>query len=650
MIERLLAPLTAALVLAAVAPAQEVRLSVESGRALLVTDHGVSPLTRGRGVPPVAGPGHFELAPGSRASLCWAGRCSIELRGPASVAWQPVAASDGLRLDFSALREADVEVRSGAVRLGLPGAWRARLEEGAYSLYGLPAGGVELVHRAGREARATWVGGEGFAPPPVPIHAGERARLQGQPVFHVRADSSPSAPEWGSSTWPWGSGGIPDQPDLALRQAPGWDASSPWPWTVEEEELEPWRRWDWPWQPPAAQGEAETDAPTTDAEPHSQAEPSGAPATEAPDAPERWLDPERSPGAPAAAVPDPDVTVSDGVDPHPEVGSDPTAGAQATANAEADAERASSEVPTRPDAPSETAPAAGPRSKDRPPSTHSEPAAPSNRLAVPNGSLSPPQAPERIAFVDEPAPWGDFDWPWETRGPAPSIPGMATDEPTPEPALPIAKPTQPGPRSDPSQPSAPSAQRPAQRPAADPLFGGNAPADGQAGFAPERLPDATAPGSESRADATDSKSDPASSRAQSQAEPGVDAEDDASAPSGESLPEPVPAHLRWEPEDDRLPPPSAYHAAHWRGLPEGAIEFHPRHAIQVGPPYEFRSLKDGSRELWLPPTSAEPLWYFSPNLDLRLFPGASLVLEQDGSIRYHRGTVRVLTADPARRF
>jgi len=611
MIERLLAPLTAALVLAAAVQAQEVRLSVESGRALLVTDHGVSPITRTHGVPPVSGPGHLELAPGSRASLRWAGRCSIELRGPVSVAWQPPTGNEGLRLDFSALREADVEVRNGALRIGLPGAWRARLEEGAYSLYGLPAGGVELVHRAGREARATWVGGEGFAPPPVPIRAGDRARLQGQPDVQVRGDASSSAPEWGTSTWPWGSGGIPDQPDLALRQAPGWDATSPWPWTAEEEEeVEPWRRWDWPWQPPGEESEVEPASHAGDLEPTTPDAPGGA----------------RSPGDLEGSAPgfdaesSTDRNAATGLDPTGAEGADVDVDVDSGGSSETKPEETSEDiVVANPDANAEANGAADAGVNARPntntedgsPVAEGDPRSLSTARNAPRGPSLSRQAPERVVARQEPAPWGDFEWPWETRDPVPSIPGMAA-----------------------AQPSAPTANRPADQHARDPLFGDPTPAEpagGQTSDAPDR---------------------PASAAADTPGEttPEASGLDDEGAAAGETPPEPVPLDLRWEREEDPLPPPSAYYADHWRGLPEGAIEFHPNHAIQVGPPYEFRTLKDGSRELWLPPTSTEPLWYFSPNLDLRLFPGASLVLEQDGSIRYHRGTVRLLTADPARRF
>lgn len=505
MIERLLAPLAAALILAAVASAQEVRLSVETGRGLLVTDHGVNPLTRGRRVPPIQGPGHFELAPGARANLSWAGRCSVELRGPASVAWQPSTGSHGLRLDFGALREVDVEVRSGSVRVGLPGAWRAQLNEGAFSFYGLPAGGVELVHRAGRDVRATWVGGEGFAPPPIPIHAGDRARLQGEPSFPVRGDASASAPEWGASTWPWGEGGIPDQPDLAVRNAPGWSTGTDWPWPVEEEDLEPWQRWDWPWRSPHAHKETEHDA----------------------QAPEGQL--------PYEATPPIEVT----------------------------------------------------------------------------------------------GPWGGYAWPWETSATA-----LPEDHPDRDPVTSV---TQDAPTDDSSA---------AQTDSAD---GGTEAADAGA---TEVGVDSSTHGAQREAEAsgTSAGADKPLALVGDDAERAVVVEEAPSALDEVDSGRTDRSHGWDTPGDDPLPPPSAFVAEHWRGLPEAGIEFHVSYAIQIGPPYEVRTLKDGGRELLLPSTSSEPLWYFSPNLDLRIFPGASLVLEKNGSIRYHRGTVRVLTADPARRF
>lgn len=299
----LLAPLLLSLAPAPVDPALRGRLELVQGRAILATDSGPRRLGRLSGAVLLAGPGHLELAAGSTAELAWPGLASLRLEGPGSLAWQSLTPQEPLLLELRSLASAELEVRRGPLRVDLPQDWRLGLHTGAYSLEALPGGATVLQHRAGRPARLTWVGGEGYAPPPATLRAGERARLAGGHAAPPASDPSASAGPWQLQDWPWAA------PE---RGAPTWDAWA-WPWeeartsrpgTVESDLLEPqvaepelvepassdaplaelprpsalepadppspgppraepWESWSWPWGPAEPVFESE---PVTDSE------------------------------------------------------------------------------------------------------------------------------------------------------------------------------------------------------------------------------------------------------------------------------------------------------------------------------------------------------------------------------------------------
>ena len=51
--------------------------------------------------------------------------------------------------------------------------------------------------------------------------------------------------------------------------------------------------------------------------------------------------------------------------------------------------------------------------------------------------------------------------------------------------------------------------------------------------------------------------------------------------------------------------------------------------------------RDGWR-IALSPAAPGPAWVFNDQLDLQLFAGAVLLVDLEGSLRYHSGTVRIL--------
>ena len=469
------------------AEAGEVRVTVEHGRALFVSDAGVTPVTRGKGCLVHDTGGQLELAPGSRARVSWVGTGTVSLLGPASLGWHGNADGQDLRLDLVAARSAELEVRRGPVRTRLPGAWTLALEKGAYSLEQLPTGGVELGHLAGRTARATWMGGEGFAPPPLEVLAGQRVRLDGAPPLTARPDVSRGAPGWSTTAWPWGEAtegapapGAPAQGEPVIELALGAELSP----ETEVQELRPaeetevaapWRRWDWPWPAPTAERQLADEA---DEPGHSG----------------------------------------------PQLETNTAAGLSA------------------------------PEPRDPSPGTAGEPRAPEPAAPVPDSS-------------------------------EPATPEPATLEPASPGVEPTAGPSGPGPGSGPQ------------------------------GVEEESpLP---------RHDRPDSPGEP--DEAPAPATPG--------SPSSEA------------PSQD-----SGHRPELWRGLPESALGRQEHCVLQLGVRLEEVPRADGGRELRVPADSEEPVWYFGPSLDVRVFPGASLVLEPDGSIRYHTGQVRFLQAHPERRF
>ncbi|MFT7484994.1 MAG: hypothetical protein ACI9F9_000840, partial [Candidatus Paceibacteria bacterium] len=470
-----------------------VHLDVQSGRAMLVTNHGVQPISAQRGVTPFHGAGHLEVAPGSKASVRWQGAGSVSLVGPASVAWQAPEGSGTVRLEFSSIGTADIEVRSTPMRVDLPGAWRLQLNSGAYSVYCMGGGGVELVHRAGHPARASWIGGGRLAPPPVVVQAGERYLLKGAPEFIPRPDLTHAAPGWTDSVWPWGQGKIEGAPDIVLAGAPAWKQKQ-WPWGAEELDVEPWTHWDWPWssaesmQQDAAQvDQGMVPQPTPAEELHAPSSAGAAPQTEPLD--------QRTP-----STPDPIQGVS-------------STSAARTPRATGNSLSHVSTEQIRPTGPVTPALESGLLEDELPGTT-----------LAPNG-IRP-------------------DSPAKARTDAPDL--VANETPSLE---------------SPSTTQPPSVQDEASEPQASP----------------------------------------------------------------------------WD-------------TSIWRGLAEDQVENHGAFLIQRGTDLEMDRLDGGDLRFRMPSDADAPSWYFSQRLDVRIFPGGSLVTGSDGFLRYHRGTVRILSADRERIF
>ncbi|MFT7667701.1 MAG: hypothetical protein ACI8X5_000384 [Planctomycetota bacterium] len=91
--------------------------------------------------------------------------------------------------------------------------------------------------------------------------------------------------------------------------------------------------------------------------------------------------------------------------------------------------------------------------------------------------------------------------------------------------------------------------------------------------------------------------------------------------------------------------PKGHQAEYWRGLPGEKIMWSTNYALQRSSDLVIDSMIEGRRRISLAANATEPVWFFNSQLDMRIFPGGSLVVEADGSMRYHVGFVRTLFRD-----
>lgn len=201
----------------AVQARREARVEVHRGRAVAVRK-GAAERTLRRGEPWITeGENHLEVGAGSEVRVLWPGRGSLQVWGPASLQWGPMdpklaTGPDDLSIRLFDVAWADLETRRGEHELLLPGGWRARLEEVAIHIRGLPSGPVELRLRAGRPIRLSWRGDEREARPPITVYPGSSVRLD-RPAEPPGTDRR-NVKAWGAVEWPWRS---PDAGRMAAR-------------------------------------------------------------------------------------------------------------------------------------------------------------------------------------------------------------------------------------------------------------------------------------------------------------------------------------------------------------------------------------------------------------------------------------------------
>lgn len=125
----------------------------------------------------------------------------------------------------------------------------------------------------------------------------------------------------------------------------------------------------------------------------------------------------------------------------------------------------------------------------------------------------------------------------------------------------------------------------------------------------------------------------------------------------EPLPAPVApqAPVASDGAEEIVTPPSpagsaAYDATLWRGLPEDQTEDHGPFRLQRSDDWVIEELPSGRLEIRLERETLEPAWFLGREVDYRVFPGAAIVLEPDGRVRFHRGWVRIVEATPGRGF
>lgn len=78
-----------------------------------------------------------------------------------------------------------------------------------------------------------------------------------------------------------------------------------------------------------------------------------------------------------------------------------------------------------------------------------------------------------------------------------------------------------------------------------------------------------------------------------------------------------------------------------RGLDADQRRFHGAFSVEKSVHLSVERERDGWR-ISLSPAAPGPAWVFNDQLDLQLFAGAVLLVDLEGSLRYHSGTVRIL--------
>jgi hypothetical protein len=201
--------LVGALVLAASAvpvhsddPSQP-RVEVEYGRAVLVQRGSRGELILPDEERPVGRAAYLLVGAGALAHVTWPGCGSLRLEGPVELEWRP---GDGdLRPEWAVARlgAVDVEVRSGAPRLELPGGWSARLGRGSVHVSGKGRDTCEVELRAGDELRLAPELRAGHVRPPVVLTSGMQVHLGDELIEVSRPDATASAEGWDRVAWPW---------------------------------------------------------------------------------------------------------------------------------------------------------------------------------------------------------------------------------------------------------------------------------------------------------------------------------------------------------------------------------------------------------------------------------------------------------------
>lgn len=179
--------LAAALMLTATAAAQTTgpraldaagtaRISVATGRAVLIGGGVDARTLRSNDSFDADGRAQLEVSAGSRVRVGWSGRMSVDVFGPASFEWS--SSGTGVSMIFGEFSWVDVEARAGRHSMRLPADWNADFGRSSFHLRGLAGGPTEVRHNAGSPVTFDWRGGgRTVALPPVSVFPGSSVRL-----------------------------------------------------------------------------------------------------------------------------------------------------------------------------------------------------------------------------------------------------------------------------------------------------------------------------------------------------------------------------------------------------------------------------------------------------------------------------------------
>jgi hypothetical protein len=117
-------------------------MGLSSGRGTLASAEGVTQMKEGDSLVELPLSGHMEVAAASEMELRWMGRGSIELTGASAFEWSGSAfgQAEGDLFRMIKVSSADIEVRRGPLRIGLPGQVVLTVERGALEVEANPSG------------------------------------------------------------------------------------------------------------------------------------------------------------------------------------------------------------------------------------------------------------------------------------------------------------------------------------------------------------------------------------------------------------------------------------------------------------------------------------------------------------------------------
>jgi hypothetical protein len=199
------------------------RFELLEGRAQVASAAGVSQASGPERPLEIVGSAYVELHVRARARVDWPGAASLEIFGPATLEWGPIASRPGeLRLRLFTCDKLFFETRRAPLQIDFTGGWRHDLERGAGCVMARQGGAFELFLIAGNPGFLSAQTSERIVWPERTLLPGARVLLvpgQREPLpragserrvldLHSRDEREAwererPAQAWKSRAWPW---------------------------------------------------------------------------------------------------------------------------------------------------------------------------------------------------------------------------------------------------------------------------------------------------------------------------------------------------------------------------------------------------------------------------------------------------------------